>query len=87
MAVLWTCKTNITVIRADIRMTMAIEMKSEKGHFCDSIRDDLKKKLADIRKLSKVITDLKTTTDGVGEANFRELWSHHLREVQVHHLH
>ena len=51
---------------------MAVEMKSEKGHFCNSIRDYLKMELADIKgeiqqKLSKVITDLKTTTDRVGE--------------------
>ncbi len=66
---------SIAALRADIK-TMAMEMTSELGNFQDRIRDGLKKELADISeeiqyKLGKVVTNLKTTTDRVGEAEGR----------------
>lgn len=68
-------EASIAVIRADIK-TMATEIKSKLGNFQDRIRDDLKKELVDIReeiqqKLCEVVTDLKTTTNRVDEAEGR----------------
>lgn len=56
-------EASITTIRTDI---MVMEMKSELGNFRDSVREDLKRQLADIReeiqyKLGELTTDLKAT--------------------------
>lgn len=62
-------EASIATIHADIK-TVVTEIKSEQGNFRDSIREDLKREIADIReeiqhKLGQVAINFKATTKRV----------------------